>query len=480
MFRRHCALAALIAVSFVWFDAREGEAAPIPAERVIGIEGKKYREVDEAVAKFNEGNVEQARELLQVLVTRHPELSPPGVMMARLFLTKNQEPLARLELERTVLAQPDDPEAYELLGNLALAGRRITEADLLYTKVGELLGKLADSSRKKQLQLRQYAGLATVAESRGQWELAKNQLEQWSQLAPEDARPHLRLGQALFQLQQPDAAFAEFQKSDELAEESTAPELMMARLYEQTGQKDKAEEWVKLVVERHPDDATARVGVAETYWRDGKLDEAKLHADKALELKPDMLEAQLVRGLIARFSRDYAEAEKRFEAAHLAAPANFLAANQLALALAEQDDPEKLNRALQLAQLNGKQHPQEPEILATMGLVLIKNKRYDEAERLLRQLAGTNQMSGDAAYYLSQVLAQKKQTEEAKQLLQLALASTGPFVNRAEAQAMLESLGGQTPLANPAEPAKAETAPPSAPAKTPPAKIKPQVKASSK
>jgi tetratricopeptide (TPR) repeat protein len=259
-------------------------------------------------------------------------------------------------------------------------------------------------------------------------------------LADKDPRAHVRLAQTLFQLEQPDQAYQEFAAATKLSDETPVPEIMMARLYEQSGKSEKATEWMKLVVQRHPNNASAHVGVAEWYWRNNKLEEAQKHAAKALEIKPDLLDAKLIRGIVARFQKDYPEAEKQFEAAHLAAPANFLAANQLALVLAEQQDTEKLNRALQLAQLNAKQHQQEPEVLATLGTVLYKGGRVDDAERFLRQLASMNVMSGDAAYYLGQILAKKNQTDEAKRLLRVALSSQGPFVNRDAAQSLLDQL----------------------------------------
>lgn len=416
-------------------------AAPISAERIVGEDAAKYKEVDEAVAKFAAGSVDEARTMLQQAAARYPDLPPAGIMMARLFLANNQELPGRIELERVVLAQPDDPEAYELLGTLALGARRITEADLLYQKVADSLQKMTgDSARKQALIKRLYAGQATVAEGRGQWEQAREHLEKWVQLDDKDARPHVRLGQSLFRLDRPEEAYEEFAKAAKLAPEMQVPEVMMARISEQAGKKDKVAQWMKLAIERNPDSPGAHVGVAEWYWRDGNLDEAKRYADKALQLAPELVDAKLIRGLVARHQKDLAEAEKQFEAIHQEAPQNFAAANQLALTWADQRDPEKLNRALQLAQQNARQHQQEPDGLATLGLILMRSGRPEDAERLLRQVATTNAMSSDAAYYLSQLMVRKNQTDEAKRLLRIALSATGPFFNRTEAQALLDQL----------------------------------------
>lgn len=434
--------AMLLSVSSI---ASPAWAEPIASDKVIEDDSVKYREVQQAVEKFKASQFDEALELLEVAAARHPEISPAPVMLARLFLSAGNVGQARAQLERQIIAKPDDPEAYEALANLALAERRITEAGLLYDKVAELTAKMeGESKRKKDLSIRAAAGQATVAETRGNWELARQKLEAWAKLEPKNYRPLFRLGQVLFKLNRPEDAYKQFQAAQQLSDQAANPDIVMGRLYFQSGNdvanRDKAAQWFNQAIKNSPTSPSARVGIAEWLWETGKLDEAKQHADEALKLKGDSLDAHLVRGLIARFQKDYAEAEKQFEAAYLSSPSNFAASNQLALTLLDEGSAPKLRRALELAELNVKQFPNNPEAAATLGAVLLKQDRTEEAARLLQQVLASGTVSGDAAYYLGQLFAKRSQNDEAKKFLRAALDAKGPFANREAAQALLDQI----------------------------------------
>jgi tetratricopeptide (TPR) repeat protein len=417
-------------------------AAPLSTSEAIGEENKKYREVEDAAAKFNAGDVEQALDLLEVAAIKHPELPPARVMLARLYFAKNQLARGRNELERAITETPDDPEAYDVLGSLAIGEGRFTEGEMLFQKVLQLLEKMPDSSvRKKNLAIHAHAGLATVGESRANWEYARQQLQDWIKLSEQAPQPRLRLGQVLFKLNKPEEAFAEFQTAARLSDQAPSPEVLMGRLYQIAGDDKKAEEWMTLAISRDPENPSAQLGVAQWYLELNKLDDAKKHADEALRLKPDLIDAKLLRGVIARYQGDLSEAEKQFEAVHLVAPANFAASNQLALVLAEQNDGSKLRRGMELAELNARQFGTNPEVLATLGAIYLRAGRIDEAEQALGRVLNAGQpISGDIAYYVAQLMVKRNKAADAIRWLKMALDAKGPFANRAAAQSLYEQL----------------------------------------
>ena len=106
--------------------------------------------------------------------TDHPELAEPhAIMAAKLHLLGNQLGPARQELERAVVDDADSPEPYVLFGELALRDQRVTDAECLFTRAwrySQAFKKNAD--RKKSTSIRSQAGLATVAELRGEWQPA--------------------------------------------------------------------------------------------------------------------------------------------------------------------------------------------------------------------------------------------------------------------------------------------------------------------
>ena len=103
-----------------------------------------------------------------------------------------------------------------------------------------------------------------------------------------------------------------------------------------------------------------------------QLPEAEKQATAALQIDPKSLDAKILCGVIALFKKDFAGAERYFEAAHLQSPRNFAATNNLALVLIEQKDEAKKRRALEYAQNNVQQNPKSAEAASTYGWVLYK------------------------------------------------------------------------------------------------------------
>jgi hypothetical protein len=79
------------------------------------------------------------RERLQDLVGKHKDLPPADVILYDWFGKSQQGFLARMALERAVVTDPQDPEAFVIMGNLALQEKRTTEAELLFLKAQQLL-----------------------------------------------------------------------------------------------------------------------------------------------------------------------------------------------------------------------------------------------------------------------------------------------------------------------------------------------------
>jgi len=140
----------------------------------------KIPEIEDAVKAFQNRRFDEALKSLQAAVKVHPELHlpPAHILMAQFFAAANQAGGVRIELERAVISDPTDPEAYVILGDFAMQDRRVTEAALLFGKANDLL-KTFDKSkeRKKILEPRTINGLAQVSEARENWEDAQKYLE---------------------------------------------------------------------------------------------------------------------------------------------------------------------------------------------------------------------------------------------------------------------------------------------------------------
>ncbi len=122
------------------------------------------------------------------------------------------------------------------------------------------------------------------------------------------------------------------------------------------------------------------------------------------------------------------------------APANFLAANNLVLVMAEQAEEAKRQQALELAELNANKYAQNPEVWSTLAWVYFRLERYNEAERAMERALAARALNPDSAYFLGTMLERRGKLQDAQALLEKALETPEAFAYRAEAAKLLAKL----------------------------------------
>ena len=413
------------------------------------VDASKYPDVRDAIVRFGNGDFNGAHELLIQSKQKDPQLAPAQMMLAQLFLLSNQGALARSSLEDAVKEHPEDPEAYLILGDLAYRDGRQASSELLFGRALELInGYDQNPHRKRSMQVRAFAGVSALAESREKWELAKIQLNEWIGVDPENANAHTRLGRALFHLQDYKGAYAAFQKVYEFDPQLPRPEISMALLYSAVDRMENAKKLMKLAGERAPDDLKTRLAVAQWYIEKGMLQEAKEHADEAWKQDENSLQAKILVGLVARFQNDHEAAETAFEAAHLQEPSNFAAVNQLALTLIDQPDEQKRRRATEYAQMNSLRHSNVQQAIGreatvTLAWVLFQLQRKPESVRAIQSALRAGGVSPESAFLAARILHDQGRPETARQLLEPLIERGSMFPNRDKAEQLLQQITGE-------------------------------------
>ena len=146
-------------------------------------------DLEEAAKAFGQRKFDDATRLLEKAAKAHSELPPPPAVMADWFARVNQPAAMRQSLEQAVKNYAADPQAYIMLGNLALSEGRLTDAELEFAKAQELLNTFTKSAeRKKLLEPATIIGLAGVAEARQKWGEAQKDLEAYSPFESERRR----------------------------------------------------------------------------------------------------------------------------------------------------------------------------------------------------------------------------------------------------------------------------------------------------
>jgi len=444
---------------------------------------KTYPEVAEAFQKFGRSrNYKECIKDLELVGRKYPELPSPYVLMYNFFNLKevNQPNMARLQLEQGIRVNPSDPEPWVMLGNIALQERRTAEATLDFEEAKKLLATYSNKERKAVLDQQMMSGVAQLAEIVEDWKGAEAKLRELLTLAPRDLVAHQRLARALFWQTKAGEAYTvlkeakkidhdDFASGKKPREEFLTPEAIMAQYYLgfEGPKSEQPQTWFKAALVKAPDDLTTRQVVAIWALESGKIDYARDQAENALRIEKEKkltssLVGRMLRGLVALWEKDWKGAQNYFEQVTLEAPNDFVARNNLALALVEQDDADKKRRALEYAQNNYTSNKQSPDALSTLGWVYFRRNEFDQAGLALDQaVKATNGQinNADTATYLAHILYHLDKKWQAKEILDNIFKSERPFSMKPEAKILWEKVKDAT------KPTEATPAPAAVPTK---------------
>lgn len=396
----------------------------------------------EAVNKFNQSDIAGALETLNLIAASDPRVIPPRLILAQWFAQAKNHNAVRVSLEMATEESPTDPEAFVLLGEIALRQGEFTAAELLLQKAETVLNAYqSNEPRQKILAIKLNKNKVALAQARKRWDKMQEGLGALLKLEGKTAENCRLIAMSFFYLNKEQAARDWFLSADQLDPGKGLPaDAQMARLYMATGDAAKAKESLKNALAANPnsvetlnlslsaaindnDPQTAAATAAQLYAADAKNPETLKNC-----------------GIAALYREDFAQAEKLFREGLELAPADTEIANGLALALCEQNDPEKIKLAAQYAASNLQKQGNNREFLSTLGWVLYKSGSVDKALQTLQQSAADGQMNSAAAYYLAVLLNEKGEKQNAQKLLAAAVTNPAPFFKRKAANALLEEL----------------------------------------
>jgi tetratricopeptide (TPR) repeat protein len=431
--------------------------AQVTAKALIGdavsVEGEgKYKDVDNAITRFKNGDVKAAHQYLVNAKKADAKLPPAEVVLAKLFFLARNPQGARAWLEKAVTETPADPEAYLIFAENAFSEGRVTDAELLFNKSAALAKTFKENAkRQRSFRTRSLQGLAEVAARRDDWKAVKTYVDEWVALDPDSAQAYHVLGVAQFNLEKPTEAYAALEKSEKIQiankdKNWVSAETRMGELFERKSQRGDATKYMEFAAKNHPKEMNVRLAITNWAIRTNQTDIALAHSDAAVKLDETSLMAKLQRGTVARLRGDSKVAERYFEMAHLQSPGAFATSNNLALVLIESKDDDKKSRAVEFAQMNVQRYPlngnsqERFEAATTFGWVLYQLGRLNEAEQALQAAAQSGSLSPDAAYYIARIWFEKQKLEEAQKLLESALEPDVPMVHRKAATQLLDTL----------------------------------------
>lgn len=395
-------------------------------------------QMESAVDSFRQGKIQDSLQSLVAAEQANAQLPPAKVMLARMFLATGNGLQAKLVMEEAAVASPKSPDVFLLFGEIAKAEGRMSDALLNFEKAK---GVATATDPKSSLVTEATLGIASVFEIRGQWDQADTHLRDAIKSGADGAPVLLRLARVHFALKNYENAEKLLRRAYDQDPTAEPPEIVLGQWFHVDGQPESAERWLRLGLEAYPSDP--RVLMAATLWaiEVDQYDQAKTFVERLATVSIDDPNVVRMQGIVARFSGDFAAAESVFQRLVTESPGDFAAANQLALVLLEQDQPEKQRRAVQLAESNYRQYPQAVDARATLGWGYFRQGRPDDAEAAFGSIVPPEQVGGDSAYYAAAFHHQRGRSDVAQALLTGALAGRGAFTQRRAAIELFELLG---------------------------------------
>jgi Tfp pilus assembly protein PilF len=205
-----------------------------------------------------------------------------------------------------------------------------------------------------------------------------------------------------------------------------------------TDDLDEAEEAINAALAAWPRFVPARMGLAKVLLGRGKPDQARAHALVALDQSPSDIETRLFLGTLAETRGDLAAAEKWYREILELDPGYGPAANNLAYILVRQDA--HLSEALKLATLALEKMPDDPLVLDTMGLILLRQGKAAAALDYLSRSVDQDPENPLFLYHLGLAHFQEHNLDQARQALAGALDLNATFQGQEHARDMLDRL----------------------------------------
>jgi tetratricopeptide (TPR) repeat protein len=438
-------LAASIAIAtfFQAWTTTESAAEPLsgPTTQKAPAAPPLMKEMKEGFEHFGNRDFDAALKSFKEATKKDPELPPAGIIMSSSFQRMGAGERARAALEQTVVDTPNDPEAYVIMGNMALNDGRIYEAAFLFQKANELITKSNLIAKRKDLLVPAIiSGQASVLEAREDWAGAQRQLEAWLKINPKSIDAMGRLALCLFRQKNALGALEILKAAQKIEPKMLTPEAILAQYYANSDDQANAKKWYDIALKVAPKDPNTIYQAGEWAFNSGNIANARSLGLAARQLDATSVKALVLCGVVELFEKNYDVAEAYFTKAMNLDPSNFIPKNNLAMALIEQKDEKKRERALQYAIMNVNQNQKRAEAYATLGWICYKLNKLDDAEKAFNIAASGGQVSPDTAFHIACLSRDRGNDAAARIWLKKSLDSKAPFSMRKEAKEMLDSL----------------------------------------
>jgi cellulose synthase operon protein C len=345
------------------------------------------------------GSKQDVEKLLAQARTSNPGAVPPLLALANYHLENNQPREAIPLLQEGLRQHPDRTEILELLGVAYMRTNDRSQAVETYEKLIRL------SPRNAALHYRMGELKASGADDNG----ALNAFRKAAELQPKAAEPRIAIASVLLRMGKKEEArtMAKLLQKDLPA--SPAGILLEGDLHAAD------QNWAGAAISfRKAFDVQKNAVTAgklhQSLVRGGKAAEAETFLAEALAAEPKNMSLQLYAGENAIVTERWAKASEHYKTVLVAQPTNGVALNNLAWAAFKLNDP----KALQYAEQAVTAMPQAPNVIDTLGHILVQTGNPSRGVEVLRQAVAISPKSADIRLHLAEGYAKLGNKSDAK------------------------------------------------------------------
>lgn len=292
-----------------------------------------------ALEAFRDNRIDEALERARKLHESHPDRVDPINLMAASYLGKGQWELAKIEFEKVLALQPNEPSAARNLAKIELqAGNMERATELLRSLVASLpgdeeaalmlaeaetrlgnqeaaIGVLEQAVTNNAAALTARATLAATLLATGQpmraLELTRGLTN--TQLRAQPALLEIR-GKAEMLTGEPAAAHSTFEQWARIAPDSAAARFHLSNSLAMQGDAMRARTELERALQLDSQYLPARVGQVKMHVQHGELERARQALSRLREEFGDRREVLGIEGWFALGTNDFSTAEQRFRA----------------------------------------------------------------------------------------------------------------------------------------------------------------------
>ena len=412
-------------IGFINLQMQNYKDAVDPLEQAIQINPKSPE------AHLNLGNVydglkrydDAVREFRKVIDLQPANTTPakqadPWYNLGSVYYKQHKWPDAIGAYQKSAALNPKDPYVMDGLGYVLLETGDTRGAISAYEKATRLQSDNASFQFNLGLAwLSQAKKAVTKAAVDNARTTALVPLSRAVELAPTNVQNHETYGETLYDLGRDPEALIQFDKAAQLDPKQYTPVYNMGVSYSRTSQQPKAIDAFRKALEIKPDDREALHGLALAQSKAGLFDDAVISYKHLTELTPDDQTAWINLAFCQRSKGDTEAEISTLEEAlkHGSDPVKTAMVHRaLGSFYYKKGDDDSLKRAQDEFEHSLKDAPDNPEALNGLGLLVSKQKKYDDAIRYFKQAVAVRPTFDDAYNNLGVVYEAKKNILEAK------------------------------------------------------------------